>query len=214
MALLSYAQLERLWIGAGGSKLLAPLMAAIALAESGELVNGVWYSNSDALNPNDNGGTQTSVGPWQVSNGTHQYPPAWLTPEGNAREAVNKLETQGITAWGTYTSGAYRKFLRGKVPPDIGTPIGGQVPQQGGLGGFVQGVWKDLELPLSGAASLLGSASAIAQAIAAVAAPLVKIAEAIDWFFHPAHWIRLFAGIAGGVLVLAGVWQMSHAGGA
>ena len=57
------------------------------------------------------------------------------------------------------------------------------------------------------------SASAIAQSIAAVAAPLIKIAEAIDWFFHPAHWIRLLAGIAGGVLVLGGVWQMSHAGG-
>jgi hypothetical protein len=202
----TYAQLEQLWIQAGGSKILAPLMAAIAEAESS--------GNSDALNPNDNNGTQTSVGLWQVSNGTHNYPAAWLTPEGNAREAVNKLQTQGITAWGTYTSGAYKKFLRGGVPPDVGTLVGGPVPQAGGLGGFVSGVWSILNLPIAGAESLLGSASAIAQAIAALAAPLVKIAEAIDWFFHPAHWIRLFAGIAGGVLVLGGVWQMSHAGGA
>jgi Transglycosylase SLT domain len=50
-------------------------------------------------------------------------------------------------------------------------------------------------------------------AILAVAAPLVKIAEVIDWFFHPDHWIRLFAGFFGGALVIGGIWQMSHAGG-
>jgi Transglycosylase SLT domain len=51
-------------------------------------------------------------------------------------------------------------------------------------------------------------------ALLSVAAPLVKIAEVIDWFFHPDHWIRLFAGLFGGALVIGGIWQMSHAGGA
>jgi hypothetical protein len=51
-------------------------------------------------------------------------------------------------------------------------------------------------------------------AIMGVAAPLVKIAEGLDWFFHPDHWIRLFAGLFGGALVIGGIWQMSHAGGA
>ena len=206
MAQFSYAQLEQLWVQAGGSRLLAPLMAAIAMAESG--------GQSDALNPDDNNGTQTSVGLWQVSTGTHDYPPAWLTPQGNAQEAVAKLQSQGITAWGTYTSGAYKKFLQGEPPPPGSVSVGGQVTQDsGGLGGFVNSVWHDLTLPLSGIASVVGSASSVAQSIAALAAPLIKIAEAIDWFFHPAHWIRLFAGVAGGVLVLGGVWQMSHAGG-
>lgn len=50
-------------------------------------------------------------------------------------------------------------------------------------------------------------------AIMSVAAPLLKIAEVIDWFFHPDHWIRVFAGLFGGALVIGGVWQMSHAGG-
>lgn len=53
----------------------------------------------------------------------------------------------------------------------------------------------------------------IPTAIMAVAAPLVKIAEIIDWFFHPDHWIRVFAGLFGGALVIGGIWQMSHAGG-
>jgi NlpC/P60 family len=52
----------------------------------------------------------------------------------------------------------------------------------------------------------------IPAAILSVAAPLVKIAEALDWFIHPDHWIRLFAGLAGTVLVFGGIWQMSHAG--
>ena len=54
MADYTYGQLETLWTNAGGSKALAPLMAAIALAESG--------GNPGALNLTDNGGTQTSVG--------------------------------------------------------------------------------------------------------------------------------------------------------
>lgn len=208
----SFAQLEGLWIQAGGGKALAPLMAAIALAESS--------GNSDALNPSDNNGTQTSVGLWQVSTGTHQYPPAWATPEGNAQEAVAKYQSQGLGAWGTYTSGAYRQFLpSGTVLPSwIGSGLGPGPPPSsgGGLGGFVTSVITDLSIPglIGSIGGVLKSGSAIAQAIAAVAAPLVKIAEAIDWFFHPAHWIRLLAGVAGGVLVLGGVWQMSHAGGA
>ena len=114
---LTYSELEGLWIQAGGPKSLAPLMAAIALAESQGHVN--------ALNPNDNGGTQTSVGLWQVSTGTHQFPAAWRTPLGNAREAVVKYHSQGLRAWGTYTSGAYKAFLRGNVPPSAGTAAGG-----------------------------------------------------------------------------------------
>src|SRR6185437_11657320 len=105
MAAYTYGQLETLWTNAGGPKSLAPLMAAIALAESS--------GNPSALNKTDNNGTQTSVGLWQVSNGTHNYPAAWTTPEGNAAEAVAKYKSQGLGAWGTYTSGAYLQYLKG-----------------------------------------------------------------------------------------------------
>ena len=137
MTVYSYSQLEGLWIQAGGSRTLAPLMAAIALAESS--------GNSNALNLTDNGGTQTSVGLWQVSNGTHNYPAAWATPLGNAREAVAKYNSQGLSAWGTYTSGAYKAFLHGGVPPNlnIGGAGGGGGPQTtsilGSLGGDIFG---------------------------------------------------------------------------
>lgn len=122
MADYTYGQLEELWIKAGGSQALAPLMAAIALAES----RGDPASN----NYTDNGGTQTSWGLWQVSDGTHNWPGTQdpNNPLNNARYAVAKYQSQGLTAWGTYQSGAYKQFYQGGVPPS-GLPQGG--PQSG-----------------------------------------------------------------------------------
>jgi hypothetical protein len=105
MAKYSYAQLEGLWTQNGGSAALAPIMAAIAMAES----SGV----STETNPNDNGGRQTSWGLWQLSDGTHNQPVSnILDPNVNAAQAVKKYKSQGLKAWGTYTSGAYKKFLQ------------------------------------------------------------------------------------------------------
>lgn len=110
MAKLSYSQLEGLWIKAGGDKSLAPLMAAIALAESG--------GNPNADNTRDNGGKQSSYGLWQISTGTHSPPsPNWADPLTNAKLAVGKYKSQGLGAWGTYTSGAYKQHLANGVPP-------------------------------------------------------------------------------------------------
>lgn len=115
----TYAQLEGLWINAGGPPAVAPVAAAIALAESGGC--------SAALNPTDNGGTQTSVSLWQVSNGTHSYPASWATPAGNATEAVAKYTGAGnsFSPWGTYVSGAYKAFMSGSTTPDTNVPGSG-----------------------------------------------------------------------------------------
>jgi Lysozyme like domain len=113
--LYSYAQLEGLWINAGGARPLAPVAAAIAMAES----NGC----SAAENPTDNNGTQTSWGLWQISNGTHGQPvPGILNPAVNAQQAVAKYKAAGgWSPWGTYTSGAYKAFLGGGTP-DLNVP--------------------------------------------------------------------------------------------
>jgi Lysozyme like domain len=120
----TYAQLEGLWIGAGGPKAQAPLAAAIAEAESG--------GNSQATNPTDNNGTQTSWGLWQISNGTHGQPvPNILSPAINAQQAVAKYRGAGnkFTPWGTYDSGAYRAFLSGSTTPDTSVPsLGAPAP--------------------------------------------------------------------------------------
>lgn len=115
----SYAELEGLWIRAAEPRLgktrayaLAPLMAAIAEAESG--------GNPNAYNPDDNDGTQSSFGLWQVSTGTHAPPsPQWADPAVNAQLAVGTYQGQGLKAWGTYDSGAYRAYLSSKTTPDF-----------------------------------------------------------------------------------------------
>jgi Lysozyme like domain len=113
---LSYAQLKAVWLDASKgtryhSNTWASLMAAIAEAESG--------GDPLATNPNDNNGRQTSWGLWQISNGTHAAPgPGWADPTGNARLAIGKLNSQGLSAWGTYDSGAYKRYLSDKTAAD------------------------------------------------------------------------------------------------
>jgi hypothetical protein len=93
-------------------------MAAIALAESS--------GDPNATNPQDNGGTQTSWGLWQDSDGTHNPPsPDWANPVVNARLAVAKLNTQGLGAWGTYTSGAYKAYYSAATTPASTIPATG-----------------------------------------------------------------------------------------
>lgn len=120
MTNLTYAQLEGVWLqAAAGTKYdtqaWAALMAAIALAESS--------GNADATNPTDNGGTQTSWGLWQISLGNHNEPsPNWNNPVTNAQLAIGKLNSQGLSAWGTYDSGAYKQYLNGSTTPDSNFP--------------------------------------------------------------------------------------------
>lgn len=114
MPRLSYAQMEGYWIKAGGPPAVAPVAAAIGEAESG--------GNTDAVNPNDNGGRQSSYGVWQISNGTHTPPsPNWADPATNASLAVGKYKGAGNTfaPWGTYATGAYRAYLNGSTTPDM-----------------------------------------------------------------------------------------------
>jgi hypothetical protein len=117
MGIKSYADLENLWIQAGGDPQVANIMAAIALAESS---GRPW-----AYNPRDTngrGGTQVSAGLWQISNGTMTPVTDWADPLTNARYAVQKYKEQGFGAWGTWSSGAYLAYMGGgQVQVDTST---------------------------------------------------------------------------------------------
>ena len=110
--LYSYAQLEGLWINAGGPKSLAPIMAAIAEAESGGCTTA--YNASGA------------TGLWQILGAVDPSDQPKLTDAAiNAKEAVLKYKDQGLGAWVTYTTGAYKAFLHGGTTPDTSVPGSG-----------------------------------------------------------------------------------------
>lgn len=89
----TFTQLENLWVQAGGPRSVAVTAACIAGKESG--------GDPTAENLKDNGGTQTSWGLWQISNGTHAEPvPNILDPLVNARAAVAKYDAAG--GWGPW----------------------------------------------------------------------------------------------------------------
>lgn len=104
MSDFSQSDLQNLWIQAGGDSAIAPLMSAIAMAESG--------GNSDATNAD--GG---ACGLWQI------YPceQGALDPFTNAQIAVRKYKTQGLKAWVSYTNGAYKQFYQGSSAPQPAT---------------------------------------------------------------------------------------------
>jgi len=220
MADYTYGQLETLWINAGGSKALAPLMAAIALAESG--------GNPGALNTTDNNGTQTSVGLWQVSNGTHSYPASWTTPQGNAAEAVAKYQSQGLGAWGTYTSGAYEQYYQGSTPasalPQGGTQQaqldsasgvpGWLVPVEAATGpiGWISAAATELGGAISGGVGTAQSLEGIWQSFDTIAKDFEAALQGIEWLFVPSHWVRIIAFAFGVGLGIPGLSHLAKAG--
>jgi hypothetical protein len=95
----SFRRLEELWEKAGGNQAEAPLMAAIALAESG--------GNPFAVNHNTNGTVDRGL--WQI-NSVHGDL-STLDPAANARAAVQIRKESGLGAWVTYKTGAYKTYL-------------------------------------------------------------------------------------------------------
>jgi hypothetical protein len=112
----SFAQLEGLWINAGGSGATAPIAAAIALAESTgcstATFNGETPSNSVAS------------GLWQILGVPSGFEYSQVfDPAENAAMAVAKWKGAGkkFTPWTTFTSGAYKQFMS-NATPDANVP--------------------------------------------------------------------------------------------
>lgn len=117
MTTWTYAQLEGLWINAGGSTATAPLAAAIAEAESS--------GNDQSTSANPDGGT--NVGLWQLDTPGGKgagYTVAQLKdPATNAKVAVaGSSKGADWSAWATFASGAYKKFISSGTTPDTSTP--------------------------------------------------------------------------------------------
>jgi hypothetical protein len=200
MTTYSYAQLEGLWIKAGGSKALAPLMAAIAEAESG--------GNSNAYNASG------ATGLWQILGAVNPADqPNLRDPAVNAHEAVLKYKSQGLGAWTTYTSGAYKAFLNGSTTPDTNVPGGGASATltaadpsclfQISIPGGTAGGW------ISGALGAAGGAGA-----GGLAKPAAGVGSGVCIISRPAA--RAIAGgmvlVGGAVIGLLGVLVLAAQG--
>lgn len=130
MAVLTHAQLEALWVVAGGSNATADVAAAISQAESGgntAAILNTAYPNLPGYHPPGKGALpEYSVGLWQINELAHpSYTTAQLlTQIGNANAAV-AISRGGasFSAWSTYKSGAYKQYLTsaGTPTPQPGT---------------------------------------------------------------------------------------------
>lgn len=118
----NYDQLKKLARRAGFSAAEAGVMAAIALAESGGRIN----ANNAGLNSDGS----VDYGLWQI-NSVHGFDTQRLTsdPLYNARMAYKVYKEQGLHAWTTFTSGAYKQYLNGTTGGES------QVIQSAGGGG-------------------------------------------------------------------------------
>lgn len=142
----SFAQLEQFAIQGGFPASLAPTMAAIAMAES---------SGNNVVQQGQPYST-TGWGLWQITpgNSVPQFgtDQAMLNPVNNAKAAHQKWVGQGLGAWTTYTSGAYRRFMpSGAVTPasDGSTSSSGPTTADGAAGSADSGgIVSDIMSPL------------------------------------------------------------------
>lgn len=179
MTTYSYGQLESLWINAEGPTAVAPLMAAIAMAESG--------GESTAENPSGASGLWQILGAVDSSDQSHL-----MDPETNAKEAVLKYKSQGLNAWVTYTSGAYKKYLKSGVAP-ADTPQGSTPPA-------------------STAESLGGGLLGLPSSIGSFFSDADKIVTGLMWLTQPSSWVRIGAFLAGVALLLIGIHALLAVG--
>lgn len=100
---LSYSQIRKLWLQAGGNRAWSYVMAAVAMAESSGVINPPPHVNANG---------SIDYGLWQI-NSVHGYNVNQLRtdPAYNARAAVSIFNSGGAKEWTTFTSGAYKKYM-------------------------------------------------------------------------------------------------------
>ena len=192
----NFHQLEQLWTSNGGDKSLAPVMAGIALAESG--------GNPQAKHTNSNG--TIDQGLWQINSsniglyrGKNVY-----NPNVNVHAAIQLANHgNGLKNWTTYQTGAYLKH----IPKNqrkwawLGVTFNPNNPKTkspGGKSGALDGVVSAVEHPIR---SVQQGTNAVTGAVThAILSPVEK---GLAWFGKEVGFALLIMG--GGGLILLGL---------
>jgi hypothetical protein len=184
----TYSELETLWLDAAkgtqyATNTWAQLMAAIAMAESG--------GNSDAYNPSG------ATGLWQILGAVNASDQGSLTdPTTNAHEALLKLQSQGLGAWTTYTSGAYSQYLQSGVNPS-------SLPTSSGAGSTGTSGTSD-----TSSGGLLGFPSDITGFFS----DAKTFVDAALWLIKPSSWVRVGAFVFGAFILGAALYVFTQVG--
>jgi len=217
----TYAQLEYVWIQAGGSQQMAAMAAAIAFAESlgvstftreestGSVDRGLWGINSghgDAQSTYDvMGNARAAV----AISGNGQSWRAWCTAYVNG-----DCRTCYVPGGGCQGMAPYQRYLNPNIPPDSSAPInptnGVTNPTSGDGGSSGTGTGQDAQLD-----SVIGSLCSITGNLFGGICYLPKsiqniFATIFENIFNPLLQISAGVGgmLAGGVLVVMGLFVM------
>jgi hypothetical protein len=100
------------------------------------------------------------------------------------------------------------------VNPNVGKGLGATAAS--GQNSFADSIAKILSLGAVSAGADIAEGkdpiTSVASAIDTLSMPFTKIAEGLDWFFQPSHWIRIFCGVGGAAALGFGIYSMAHVG--
>jgi Lysozyme like domain len=176
---MTFQEIEQTWINNGGNPVLAPVMAAIAWAESG---------GDPSNTTGDNG---TSYGLWQIHWTVHpQFNPALLTnPDYNAQAAI-QLSGNGqyLHPWTTFNNGAYKQYLGGAAPATSSNT------QEAGFPNPLSGLWNTatnpaVSGPLGWLLGLAGGATSWSDFVDRLESQTIVTLAALTFIFIGGIWI-------------------------
>ena len=205
MANLNGAQLETLWVKSGGDAKLAPVMAAIALAESG--------GNPSSLNNHPKSG-DFSVGLWQINYYGNLSGPrtarygAWqqqLNPYSNVKAAVDLARGgRGLDNWSTFKSGAYVPYLKqvpggNTVNPSSGMPSGQRTLYPWDTSFYTS--------PFYGGGGILDTKPAV-QEVKTIIKDTKSVGDFLGMLSSADFWLRVGQVIGGAILLGMGLFLL------
>lgn len=183
-----YMALVDLWVQSGGDQAVDETMAAIALAESS--------GDPHASNVNVDGSVDRGL--WQV-NSVNFDSPTLFNPRTNASWAIKIYKQQGLRAWTTYKTGAYRAYLQNgsQTSPD---PSPSRTRPDGGGDGGGGGALSWLGAAAGGPFTLAeqGFSSLFGGGIGSIA----DVFKGAIWLMNPRSWLRMVEFVTGMVLML------------